>query len=192
MTVLLTLSCFLALLLSPTPQPASLPFAAAPGPSATAAGPSIEAPGPSAAASGLSAEAPATEPQMRFRDTLRTAQQKAQFRRALELAPTTFICDRFTSDGRGHASVRKLRFNDTMRRVIHLDFVQQDPFLHKQMRRLYFVTRPFGVTGDLSVRYHSLPDGSIATLYEISELRIWGRRASDRLIAEILRANGAR
>ena len=87
--------------------------------------------------------------------------------------------------------VTHLRFNDSMRLVLQLDFIQQDARLHKQMRRLYLVTRPFGVTGDLTVRYREVPRG-LAIEYRITDLRIWGRRASDRLIREILKANGAR
>jgi hypothetical protein len=51
------------------------------------------------------------------------------------------------------------------------------------------VTRPFGVTGNLTVRYKTLPGGALAVEYEISELYIWGRRASNRLIRELLKAN---
>ena len=124
-------------------------------------------------------------------DTLRTAKQKAQFAKALKLAPTTFVYDDYQSDGSSFAAVRKLRFNDTMRNVLKFDFVQADPFLHKQMRRLYFVTRPFGVTGDLRVDYRTVKEGVLVE-YRIDNLYIWGRRASDRLVREILRVNTAR
>ena len=126
-----------------------------------------------------------------LRDTLRTEKQRRQFRQALALAPKHFACDKYTSDGVSRASATRLRFNDTMRNVLKFDFVREDEFLYKQMRRLYLVTRPFGVTGDLSVRYKTLSGGGIAVEYTISNLCIWGRRASDRLIREILTANGA-
>ena len=126
---------------------------------------------------------------IRLRDTLRTDGQRFQFRRALELAPQHFVCEKYQSDGRSYATVRRLRFNDTMRRVLKFDFVQQDAFLHRQMRKFYLVTRPFGVSGDLTVRYKTLSDGALAVQYDISNLYIWGHRASDRLIRELLKAN---
>ena len=126
-----------------------------------------------------------------LRDTLRTAAQRTQFSKALKMAPSTFVYDGYSADGKSYASVTHLRFNDSMRRVLQLDFIQQDARLHKQMRRLYLVTRPFGVTGDLTVRYREVPRG-LAIEYRITDLRIWGHRASDRLIREILKANGAR
>ena len=126
-----------------------------------------------------------------LRDTLRTAAQRTQFSKALKMAPSTFVYDGYSADGKSYASVTHLRFNDSMRRVLQLDFIQQDARLHKQMRRLYLVTRPFCVTGDLTVRYREVPRG-LAIEYRITDLRIWGRRASDRLIREILKANGAR
>ena len=134
-----------------------------------------------------------TQPQKQevviLRDTLRTEAQRKQLRQALEMAPKTLICDEYRSDGKTYASVHKLRFNDSMRRVLRtVDFIREDEFLHKQLRRLYFVTRPFGVTGDLTVRYKPVSTG-LAVEYEISELYIWGRRASNRLIREILKAN---
>ena len=127
-----------------------------------------------------------------LRDTLRTETQRSQFRRALSLAPKAFLYDSYSADGKSYASVTKLRFNDSMRNVLKFDFVQGDPFLHKQMRRLYLVTRPFGVTGDLSVKYKTLRNGALALEYQITNLCIWGRPASDRLIREILKANGAK
>ena len=127
---------------------------------------------------------------IRLRDTLRTEAQRSQFRQAVKMAPSTFVCDSFKSDGKSSASCTKLRFNDSMRRVLQVEFVRKDAFLHKQMRRLYLMTRPFNITGDLSVRYKTLPDGSLAVQYDISELYIWNHRASDRLIREVLKANG--
>ena len=50
--------------------------------------------------------------------------------------------------------------------------------------------RMSNVSGDLAVRYRQLPGGAIALQYEISNLYIWGHRASDRLIRELLKANG--
>ena len=137
------------------------------------------------------AEEPASETPILLRDTLRTEKQRAQFRQALALAPKHFACDHYSADGRSYASTTRLRFNDTMRNVLKFDFVREDEVLYKQMRRLYLVTRPFGVTGDLSVRYRTLSGGAIAVEYRITKLSIWGRRASDRLIREILKANGA-
>ena len=125
-----------------------------------------------------------------LRDTLRTERQRAQFTQALHLAPTAFVFDKFSSDGDSYASVTRLRFNDSMRNVLKFDFVREDPFLHKQMRRLFLVTRPFGVTGDLRVDYRKAPEGLIVQ-YRIDHLYIWGRRASDRLVREILRVNTA-
>ena len=127
-----------------------------------------------------------------LRDTLRTESQRAQFRQALTQAPKAFLYDNYSADGKSYASVTKLRFNDSMRNVLKFDFVQADPFLHKQMRRLYLVTRPFGVTGDLSVKYKTLRSGAVTVEYTITNLCIWGRPASDRLIREILKANGAK
>ena len=126
-----------------------------------------------------------------LRDTLKTVSQRSQFNKALKLAPSTFVYDDYSADGKTYASVTHLRFNDSMRNVLKYDFVQKDAFLHKQLRRLYLVTRPFGVTGDLTVRYRQVPKG-LAVEYTITDLRIWGRPASDRLIREILKANGAR
>ena len=126
-----------------------------------------------------------------LRDTLKTVSQRSQFNKALKLAPSTFVYDDYAADGKTYASVTHLRFNDSMRNVLKYDFVQKDAFLHKQLRRLYLVTRPFGVTGDLTVRYRQVPKG-LAVEYTITDLRIWGRPASDRLIREILKANGAR
>ena len=127
---------------------------------------------------------------IRLRDTLRSEAHRRQFQQALEMAPKTFFCDEYRADGRSFASVRKLRFNESMRRVLRtVDFIREDEFLHRQLRRLYFVTRPFGVTGNLTVRYKTLPGGALAVEYEISELYIWGRRASNRLIRELLKAN---
>ena len=137
------------------------------------------------------AEERASETPIVLRDTLRTEKQRKQFRQALALAPKHFACDQYSADGVSRASATRLRFNDTMRNVLKFDFVRQDETLNKQMRRLYLVTRPFGVTGDLSVRYKTLSGGAIAVEYRISKLCIWGRRASDRLIREILKANGA-
>ena len=127
---------------------------------------------------------------IRLRDTLRSEAHRRQFQQALEMAPKTFFYDEYHADGRSYASVRKLRFNESMRRVLRtVDFIREDEFLHRQLRRLYFVTRPFGVTGNLTVRYKTLPGGALAVEYEISELYIWGRRASNRLIRELLKAN---
>ena len=137
------------------------------------------------------AEEPASETPILLRDTLRTEKQRKQFRQALALAPKNFACEHYTSDSRSYASATRLRFNDTMRNVLKFDFVREDETLYKQMRRLYLVTRPFGVTGDLRVRYKTLSGGAIAVEYRITHLCIWGRRASDRLIREILKANGA-
>lgn len=145
-------------------------------------------PGESGNPSSFSAK-PAGEA-IRLRDTLKNETERVQFRNALKLAPKTFVCDKFTADGRSYASCTKLRFNDSMRKVLALDFVQQDPYLHKQLRRLYRLVRPFTVTGDLKVTYRQVPAG-IAVEYEITNLYIWGRRASDRLIREILRITGA-
>ena len=127
---------------------------------------------------------------IRLRDTLKTDAQRKQFRQALEMAPTTFVYDSYDADGRSFARCNKLRFNDSMKRLLQQEFVQKDAALHKQMRRLYLMTRPFNITGDLSVRYKTLPDGSLAVQYDISELYIWNHRASDRLIREVLKANG--
>ena len=137
------------------------------------------------------AEEPASETPIVLRDTLRTERQRKEFRQALALAPKNFACDHYSADGVSRASATRLRFNDTMRNVLKFEFVRQDEILYKQMRRLYLVTRPFGVTGDLSVRYKTLSGGAVAVEYRISNLCIWGRRASDRLIREILKANGA-
>ena len=137
------------------------------------------------------AEEPASETPIVLRDTLRTERQRKEFRQALALAPKNFACDHYSADGVSRASATRLRFNDTMRNVLKFEFVRQDEILYKQMRRLYVVTRPFGVTGDLSVRYKTLSGGAVAVEYRISNLCIWGRRASDRLIREILKANGA-
>ena len=127
-----------------------------------------------------------------LRDTLRTEAQRSQFRQALAKAPKAFIYDNYSADGKSYASVTHLRFNDSMRNVLKFDFVRKDFSLYKQMRRLYLVTRPFGVTGDLSVKYKTLRNGSVALEYQITNLCIWGRPASDRLIREILKANGAK
>lgn len=140
-------------------------------------------------AAGPTADMTPAQQTIRLRDTLRTEGQRAEFRRALELAPQHFVCEKYNSDGRTYATARRLRFNDTMRQVLKFDFVQQDAFLLKQMRRLYLVTRPFGVSGDLTVRYKTLSGGALAVQYEISNLYIWGHRASDRLVREILKAN---
>ena len=149
--------------------------------------------GITAGASGKGAEksAPRDPAPIILRDTLRPAKQKSQFAKALKMAPDTFVYDDYQSDGSSFAAVRKLRFNDTMRNVLKFDFVQADPFLHKQMRRLYFVTRPFGVSGDLRVDYRTAKEGVLVE-YRIDNLYIWGRRASDRLVREILRVNTAR
>ncbi len=127
---------------------------------------------------------------IRLRDTLKTDAQRKQFRQALEMAPTTFVYDSYDADGRSFARCNKLRFNDSMKRLLQQEFVQKDAALHKQMRRLHRLTRPFNVSGDLAVRYRQLPGGAIALQYEISNLYIWGHRASDRLIRELLKANG--
>ena len=127
---------------------------------------------------------------IRLRDTLKTKAQRNQFSKALKMAPSTFVYESYDTDGRTYAGCTKLRFNDSMRKVLQLEFVQKDAFLHKQLRRLYLMTRPFNVSGDLAVRYKTLPDGSMAVQYDISELYIWNHRASDRLIREILKANG--
>lgn len=127
---------------------------------------------------------------IRLRDTLKTDAQRKQFLQALEMAPTTFVYDSYDADGRSFARCNKLRFNDSMKRLLQQEFVQKDAALHKQMRRLHRLTRPFNVSGDLAVRYRQLPGGAIALQYEISNLYIWGHRASDRLIRELLKANG--
>lgn len=126
---------------------------------------------------------------IRFRDTLKTPAQRNQFRTALKMAPSTFVCESFKTDGRTYAGCTRLRFNDSMRRVLQLGFVQKDAFLQKQLRRLFLLSRPFNLSGDLMVHYREVPAG-LAIEYEISELYIWGRRASDRLIREVLKANG--
>jgi hypothetical protein len=145
----------------------------------------------SLAATNATGKAPDTQDQeiIRLRDTLRTEAQRKQFRQALEMAPKTFFCEEYRADGKSYATAHKLRFNESMRRVLRtVDFIREDEFLHKQLRRLYFVTRPFGVTGDITVRYKPVPTG-LAVEYEISNLYIWGHRASNRLIRELLKAN---
>ena len=127
---------------------------------------------------------------IRLRDTLKTDAQRKQFRQALKMAPTTFVYDSYDADGKSYASCKKLRFNDSMRQLLQQDFIQKDATLHKQMRRLYRLTRPFGVSGDLKVRYRQVPAGLLVD-YEITNLYLWNHRASDRLIREILKANGA-
>jgi hypothetical protein len=127
---------------------------------------------------------------IRLRDTLKTDAQRKQFLQALKIAPTTFVYDSYDADGKSYASCIKLRFNDSMKKLLQQEFVQKDATLHKQMRRLYRLTRPFGVSGDLKVRYRQVPAGLLVE-YEITNLYLWNHRASDRLIREILKANGA-
>ena len=126
---------------------------------------------------------------IRLRDTLKTDVQRKQFRQALEMAPTTFVYDSYDADGRSFARCNKLCFNDSMKRLLQQEFVQKDAALHKQMRRLHRLTRPFNVSGDLAVRYRQLPGGLLVE-YEITNLYLWNHRASDRLIRELLKANG--
>ena len=125
-----------------------------------------------------------------FFDTLRTEGQRKQMMKAIELAPTTFTYTRFDGDGKSYVSVVGLRFNESMREALKSDILAQDPDLARRMRRLYLVVRPLSVSGDLTVRYKNIPEG-MAVEYQISQLYMWGRRAPDRLVRQMLKDNNA-
>lgn len=128
--------------------------------------------------------------QLSFRDTIRTGYKRVQFLTAIDLAPQTFYYDDYTDDGAGCVTIKGLRFNDSMKRTLKCDVVDQDPGLRKRLKRMYNAVRPFNAIGNLEVRYNIMDIG-IAVEYHISEIRIWGRKASLKEVKDIEKSNSA-
>lgn len=126
--------------------------------------------------------------QLHFVDTVRSEGKKAQFMKALELAPQAFSYSDLQTDGKSYTTVIGLRFNESMRNALKSDIVAADPGLKKRMKRLFNVVRPFNAVGDLNVTYKMVPAG-IAVEYHIYNLHIWGRKASLKEVKDIEKAN---
>ena len=114
--------------------------------------------------------------QLHYADTLKSPNKKAQFAKAIEMAPTMFVYSDFDTDGKTYSAVTGLRFNDSFKNVLKSDFAADDPGFRKRFKRLYNLLRPLNVTGDLKVTYETVPAG-IAISYDLSNLKIWGRKA---------------
>ena len=109
---------------------------------------------------------------MHFTDTLKTEKEIRQFRRAVEIAPDTFVCDDIRTIP-GMTEVRGMRFNASLDNTLETDIVQSDPSLQKKFLRIRGWTRALRPACDLRVTYRDLPDGKIYVEYDISRIRVF-------------------
>ena len=126
----------------------------------------------------------ASAAQLHYKDTLKNESERVNFRKALEIAPQTFVYDEYITDGATYAIAKGLRFNDSMKRTLSCEIVAGNPSLQKKMKRLFMFMRPLGASGDLTVKYRTVTQGIIVDYY-IANIRIWGIRASSKAVKDI-------
>ena len=132
----------------------------------------------------LSFAGSASAAQLHFRDTLKREDERVNFRKALEIAPETFVYDEYLTDNASYATAKGLRFNDSMKRTLQCEIVADNPRLYKKMKRLFTFMRPLGASGDLNITYRTVKEGLIVDYY-ISNIRIWGRKAGNKAVKNI-------
>lgn len=112
--------------------------------------------------------------ELHFADTVRSQNKRAQFVKALELAPEVFVYDDFTREGDSVVVVKGMRFNESMKNTLSSDFTADDPGLAKRLKRISRLTRPLNLVCDLVVSYHMVPTG-IAVSYTLRNLNMLGK-----------------
>lgn len=122
--------------------------------------------------------------QIHYRDTLKNKDEQINFRKALEIAPETFVYDEYTADGSSYAIAKGFRFNESMKRTLNCEIVANTPKLQKKMKRLFMLVKPLGASGDLKVTYRTVKQGIIVDYY-ITNIRIWGIKASSKAVKDI-------
>lgn len=110
-----------------------------------------------------------------FADTIRSANKQAQFRKAIEVAPSTFVYKELVWKDKNTVTIKRMRFNESIKRTLDNDVVKYDPGLEKRLRKLYTVMRPLNPTIDLTISFHDVPEG-IAVTYDISNVRVFGAK----------------
>ena len=128
--------------------------------------------------------------QMAFRDQLHSENKKKQFMTAVEIAPTTFVYEEYSTDGKTTSTFKHMAFNPSMRNTLKCDVVRQDDGLRKRLGTLHTVLWPLAITLDLTVVYTVVEEsGDLRTDYLIDNIKIWGKTASTKMISDIEEAN---
>ena len=117
---------------------------------------------------------------LHYTDTVRSPNKQAQFRKAIELAPTVFVYDEMVWKDSNTVTVKGMRFNKSMDNTLKCEIVEDDPGLAKRLKRINAVTRPLNGVIDLTVSFHDIPVG-IAVDYLIENISVFGiGRSSDK------------
>lgn len=111
--------------------------------------------------------------ELHFADTLKSPNKRAQFLKAVELAPSVFVYRDFKRLDDNTVAVYGLKFNDSMKNTLNCEIVEEDPGLGKRLRRVNKVTKPLNGVVDLIVSYHTVPKG-IAVSYTIKNISLFG------------------
>lgn len=111
--------------------------------------------------------------ELHFADTLKSPNKRAQFLKAVELAPSVFVYREFKRLDDNTVAVYGLKFNDSMKNTLNCEIVENDPGLGKRLKRVNKVTKPLNGIVDLIVSYHTVPKG-IAVSYTIRNISLFG------------------